>query len=188
MAEENQEEQQTKRYTDEDVNQIVQKRLARAKEEAEKEQNTAIEKAKADVIEQAKKEAKMTADQKRDAELEQVKADKDKAEAQLMHINLLSQARAALKESNIDLTDDELELVVGADEDTTGTNIKVVQSMYERQSKSIKDELLKGKTPKGAGNNKVDVTAEQFNQMSSRERAELFKDNPEAFNNIVGGI
>ncbi len=164
------------KYSDDDVNKIVQEKIAkeRAKREAE--------------IEEAKKEAKMTADQKREHELEKVTQAKDEALAKLLHRDLVDTARTKFNEANVDLTTDELELVVGADEDTTNQNIEVVKGMVERLSGQVKDELLKGNTPKAPTKNDIQVTAEQFDAMTSQERMNLAKEQPEVFNKITGGI
>lgn len=164
------------KYSDDDVNKIVQSKLAKAEM-----------KRQADVKEAAKK-AKMTAEQKKEYEFEQLEKENEELKAKAQHIELTNKARSELTKNGLNLTDEELDLVVTNDEESTLQNINVFKTMHDRLIQETKDELTKGKTPKTVSNPAKSITDEEFNKMSSQERTDLYKSNPDLFNKVTGGI
>ncbi|WP_182437735.1 DUF4355 domain-containing protein [Bombilactobacillus bombi] len=161
------------KYTDVDVDKIVQAKLAK---EAKKRE---------EAVKEAERQAKMSADQKKDYKLKKAEEERQKALDELNHLKLVKKVRSDLTNDGLNLTDDELELVVTNDEDTTNHNIEVIKSLHANIAEQVKNELLKGTPPKSPTIKSQSVTQEQFNQMSSRERTDLFKNNPEEFNRLT---
>lgn len=164
-----------KTFTKEDVEKIVSERLKREKEKAE-----------ADKAE-AKRLAKMDADQKKQYELDKANKRAEEAEAKLAKYEMQKQARSMLSEKNINVNDDMLNLVVTNEAETTKANVEVVSDFVQKIKDEVRKELLAGKTPKAPGASKT-VTQEQFNVMSSSQKANLYHENPELFKKLTGGI
>lgn len=136
-----------KKYSDADVDRIVNERRARW----EKEQATAIKAAQ----DEAAKLAKMNEAQKQQYELEkQQKANEDlqaeieKLKQERVHIELSKTAASLLQENGIDATDGILNFVVGKDAESTKTNIDAFVKIVEAQVKKAEVARATGSTPK----------------------------------------
>lgn len=128
-----------KKYSDDDVNDIVNKKFAIWKSEHEKE----VAEAKAE----AEKLAKMNADQKKDYEIEKLKAENEKYKALQVKAELGKEASKQLKEKNIDATAEILDFVVGENAEATSKNIDSFVAIIEKQLALKEAERAKGKTP-----------------------------------------
>lgn len=144
-------------YTDEQVNDIVKKRLARA----EKEKQAAVD--------EAAKLAKMNADQKKDYELEKAKKERDELKSQLATYEMGKQARSMFEEAKLSVTEDDLQHVVTPEAESTEANVKWLIAHDQAVAEGVRKELLKGSTPKTHGS-KVETPgaafAKQRNQQS----------------------
>ena len=144
-------------YTDEQVNDIVKKRLARA----EKEKQAAVD--------EAAKLAKMNADQKKDYELEKAKKERDELKSQLATYEMGKQARSMFEEAKLTVTEDDLQHVVTPEAESTEANVKWLIAHDQAVAEGVRQELLKGSTPKTHGS-KVETPgaafAKQRNQQS----------------------
>lgn len=146
QTEDNQEEQQqestkkTRTFTQEEVNQMVNDRLERER----KAQEVKIQAAK----DEAAKLAKMNADQKKEYQLQKQTERAETAEAKLAKFKMAKQARSMMTDVGLDVTDDELNLVVTKDAETTQANVQQLINFADRIRESVKNELLKGTTPK----------------------------------------
>ena len=136
-----------KKYTDADVDRIVNERRSRW----EKEHNEAVKAAQ----EEAAKLAKMNEAQKQQYELEkQQKANEDlqaeieKLKQERVHIELSKTAASLLHENGIDATEGILNFVVGADAETTKANIDAFVKIVEAQVKKAEVARATGTTPK----------------------------------------
>lgn len=136
-----------KKYTDADVDRIVNERRARW----EKEQAAAIKAAE----DEAAKLAKMNEQQKQQYELEkqqkaneELQAEIDKLKQERVRIELGKTAASLLKENNIDATDGILSFVVGADAAETKANIDAFVKVVEEQVKKAEVARATGYTPK----------------------------------------
>lgn len=165
-----------KTFTKEDVERIVSERLKREKEKAE-----------ADKAE-AKRLAKMDADQKKQYEIDKANKRAEEAEAKLARLEMRGQARSMLSEANINASDDDLDLIVTDNAETTKANVDKLKAIIQRERENVRKELLAGNTPKITGNNTKVVTKQQFDVMSSKQRTNLYHENPELFKKLTGGI
>lgn len=143
--------------TDEQVNEIVKKRLARA----EKEKQAAVD--------EAAKLAKMNADQKKDYELEKAQKERDELKSQLATYEMGKQARSMFEEAKLTVTEDDLQHVVTPEAESTEANVKWLIAHDQAVAEGVRQELLKGSTPKTHGS-KVETPgaafAKQRNQQS----------------------
>lgn len=128
-----------KTFTQDQVNEMIQKRLERErKDQAEK-----INQAK----DEATKLAKMNRDQKNEYELKQAKQAADEAQSKLARYEMQDTARKMLKDEGVTLTSDELSLVVTDDAKTTQENVKMVSDLVKRIKDEVRDDFRKGRTP-----------------------------------------
>lgn len=144
-------------YNDEEVNEIVKKRLARA----EKEKQAAVD--------EAAKLAKMNADQKKDYELEKAQKERDELKSQLATYEMGKQARSMFEDAKLTVTEDDLQHVVTPEAESTEANVKWLIAHDQAVAEGVRQELLKGSTPKTHGS-KVETPgaafAKQRNQQS----------------------
>ncbi|UWP78309.1 DUF4355 domain-containing protein (plasmid) [Lacticaseibacillus paracasei] len=143
-------------YTDEQVNEIVKKRLARA----EKEKQAAVD--------EAAKLAKMNADQKKDYELEKAKKERDELKSQLATYEMGKQARSMFEEAKLTVTEDDLQHVVTSEAESTEANVKWLIAHDQAVAEGVRQELLKGSTPKTHGS-KVETPGAAFAKQRNRQ-------------------
>lgn len=148
---------QEKTFSQDEVNRLVEKRLAkeRAKLKAE------TEKQVKDAQEEAAKLARMNAEQKREYEQEKlkqqmdaIKAENEALKKEALRTQLGQEAAAILKESKIEATPDILEFVVGDDAETTKAKIGKFVSVIQAQIKAHDIERATGSVPKNYGGSK----------------------------------
>ncbi|WP_413476797.1 DUF4355 domain-containing protein [Latilactobacillus fuchuensis] len=164
------------KYTDEDVDNIVKAKLAKEREKT------------AAKIEEAAKLAKMNADQKKDYEAQQVLKRAEEAESKLAQLEMQAEARTMVSDLGVNLTDEDLALVVTTDADSTKANVSQLTDLIGRIQDQVKTEMLKGTTPKASGKSVTVKTADDFRKMSTSERVAFAQENPEEFKKITGGL
>ena len=179
-SEQSSQEQQTpseKTFTQSEVNEMIQKRVARAM----KDKNSEIESAK----NEATKLAKMNKDQKKDYELQQAQQQAQEAEAKLARYQLRDAARKQLVDGGYTPTDADIDLIVTDKAESTQANAKALLDMVERIKSSVRNDLLKGTTPKAGGPQVKTPSESQFDKMSYSERLQLKIENPELYSQLV---
>lgn len=124
------------KYTDEDVDRIVSKRLAREREQAKKEK------------EEAEKLAEMNATQKAEYERDQLK----KELAELKRKDALSEmtkvARKMLSDKDINAPDELLSMMVTTDAQETKTAIDAFSKLYKEAVEAGVKARIRGETPR----------------------------------------
>ena len=174
---EEQSSQSEKTFTQSEVNAIVQKRLDRAL----KDKDSEIESAKSE----ATKLAKMNKDLKKDYELQQAQQQAEDARAQLARYQLRDAARKQLVDGGYTPTDADIDLIVTDKAESTQANAKALLDMVERIKSSVRNDLLKGTTPKTGGPQVKTPSESQFDKMSYSERLQLKSENPELYSQLV---
>lgn len=129
-----------KKYTDKDVDAIVNKRFAKWKTEQEQ----AVKSAK----EEAEKLAKMNAEQKQNYEIEKLQKENEKLKQEAAKVELSRSATGILAEKGIEATQDVLDFVVGNDADDTNAKIDKLVKIVESQIKKAEIARATGTTPK----------------------------------------
>lgn len=165
-----------KTFTKDEVEQMISDRIKREREKAE-----------ADKAE-AKRLAKMNADQKKDYEIDKQTKRAEEAEKKLARYEMQGQARKMFEESGVNVNNDDLSLVVTSEAETTQDNVNKLIAFAKRIREDVKNEMLTGKTPKTNGNVAKNITQSQFDLMSSKQKAELYQENPDLFKKLTGGI
>lgn len=132
-----------KKYTDADVDKIVDKKYAAWKDKYEKDMK--------DAKAEAAKLAKMNTEQKQQYEMEKLQQENAELKAQAMKVELGREATTLLKESKIDATQDILDFVVGDDAEQTKANIDKFVAIINAQLKAAEVSRATGFTPRRYG-------------------------------------
>ena len=167
--------EQIKTYTQEEVNNIVNKRLAREKKDIE----ARIEAEKRE----AERLATMSAEEKAKHELEKKIAELEAREREIARKELENETSRQLKDLGISIN--ATKFVLGESAETTHSNIKDFANFIEELKEDLKRELLKGKTPRTSSSVAGNViTKEQFKRMSYMEKMDLYNKDIELFNKL----
>lgn len=168
---------QPKTFTQEEVDKMVQKRMARYDREHQKE----VESAKTE----AAKLAKMNKDQKKDYELQQAQQKAQDAEAQLARYQLRDTVRKQLVDGGFTPEESDIDLVVTADAETTKQNGDALLAMVERIRNDERQKTLSGSTPKVSGTQVKAPGKQEFMNYSYDQRVKLKHDNPTLYSQLV---
>lgn len=158
----NDDQQGEKTFTQEEVNEIIEKRIAR-------EQKKADEKAK-----EAEKLAKMNKDQKAEYEREQMQKELDAYKAKEARNEMKKHASDVFKNNEITPNDELLEIVTADTADQTQANVQAFNEVLNNMVKEqVQAKLYQG-TPKNYSNASGGVTRESIEQIkddSARQQA-----------------
>ena len=164
--------QDEKKYTDADVDEIINKKFAKWKSEQEAKEN------------EAKKLAKMNADEKQKYQLDQREQELANLEQVLARKELTAEAKAMLSERGLPV-----ELVGVIDltsaETVTDSVASIQKSWEEAVQKGIAERTKGGAPIKTAPQQSTELTKAQFYKMSHAEKANLKQTNPELYNSFL---
>ena len=133
-----------KKYTDKEVDAIINKKFAKWKAE----QEAAVKNAQ----EEAAKVAQMDADQKHQYEMKKLQKENAELKRSAMRMELGKTATGLLKEHDVDATQDILDFVVGEDAEDTKERVDRFVSIVQAQLKRAEVERATGRTPKTVHN------------------------------------
>lgn len=156
------------KYTDEDVDRILNKKFAEWQKNQEKK------------VSEAERLSKMTAEEKANERIKQLEerlaaADREKAVAAMSR-----QARAILSEKNINVNDELLANLVADDADATKANCENFISLFNAAVEKAVKERVKGDTPKTGTSS--GLTKEQILAIPNRaERQRMMKEHKDLF-------
>ena len=146
------------KYTDEDVDSIVNRAIARERQRADEEKKKLTE---------AQKLEKMNEDEKARYELEKLKEDNKKLQATLDFNEQKRIARAQLNDAGITVSDDLLEMFVSTDADKTKAAVDGFQKLFRDElNKGIQDALKRTPPkaePKDGGTSEGAAYAKKYN-------------------------
>ena len=130
-----------KKYSDAELDEIINKKFAKWREKSE------AEKA------EAAKKAKMSEAEKQKYELEKLQKETNALKEQVKRSELSKKVSAQLREKDIEPTDDVLDFIVTSDADSTDDNLKKFVNVVEAAVKAHEEQRAKGKAPKQYGHN-----------------------------------
>lgn len=162
-------EQSEKKYTDEDVNQIINSKFKKWKLEQEKKISEAQKLAQMDEAEKAEYERKQL-----EEELQKLRSEKTKSE-------MISVSRKMLQENNISISDDLISSIITEDADKTKENINAFIENFNAAVEKEVNERLKSTPPKRMSNNKTLSKKDIFDVKDPVERRKLIAENIELF-------
>lgn len=157
-----------KTFTQDEVNKIVQDRLAKEKAKNEKAQ------------EEAKKLAKMNAEQKQQYMVEQLQKELEEYKNKEAKNDMIKEANSMLKDNDITLPDEVVAMLIGDNAEDTKVCVDSFSKSFKTAVERAVNEKLKGKTPKQksvAGLTREDILSVKDRQ----ERQRLIKENEELF-------
>lgn len=157
-----------KTFTQDEVNKIVQDRLAKEKAKNEKAQ------------EEAKKLAKMNAEQKNQYMVEQLQKELEEYKTKEAKNDMIKEANSMLKDNDITLPDEVVAMLIGDNADDTKICVDSFSKAFKTAVERAVNEKLKGKTPKQksvAGLTREDILSVKDRQ----ERQRLIEENEELF-------
>lgn len=167
--------QDEKKYTDAEVDAIINRKFAKWSKEQEEKKSEAEKLANMNAKEKAEYEAKKQAD--RIADLE----------AQLKRKDMEATAVNLLAEKGITATADVINFVVRDDAEQTHEAINTFAALVNDLADKKVSEMLKGTTPKKVEQTMTGViTKEDFNKMGYKDRNELLNSNPELYKQLKG--
>lgn len=157
-----------KTFTQDEVNKIVQDRLAKEKAKNEKAQ------------EEAKKLAKMNAEQKNQYMVEQLQKELEEYKNKEAKNDMIKEANSMLKDNDITLPDEVVAMLIGDNAEDTKICVDSFSKAFKTAVERAVNEKLKGKTPKQksvAGLTRKDILSVKDRQ----ERQRLIEENEELF-------
>ena len=158
-----------KKYSDKDLDVILDKRFARWKADQEKEKA------------EAKRLAEMNAQERAEAERDKVQKELDELKAKNAIAEMTNEARKMCAEHDIDVGEDLLSVLVNQDADKTKKAVDSFVKMFEQEVEKAVKEKLKGNGPKRGGSNKG-VTRESILSITDpMERQRMIAENMDLF-------
>ncbi|HEM2820525.1 TPA: DUF4355 domain-containing protein [Streptococcus suis] len=162
-----------KKYTDADVDAIIDKKFAKWKAEQEKAES------------EAKKLSKMNAEDKQKYQLDKREQDLADREAEITRRELTAEAKTILSERGLPI--ELVDVVNLTDADSVRDSIDAIQKTWEAAVLKGVADKTKGSAPmKKAPVESGEITKEQFNRMGVRSRNELFERDPELYRKLRG--
>jgi hypothetical protein len=159
-----------KKYSDKEVNDLLGKKFAEWQKKKDKE------------IGEAQKLATMNATQKAEYERDQLQKELDKLKRENSIAEMSKTARKILSESNINIPDELLSLMVTTDAEETKSAVDSFSKLFKDAVESAVKERLKGETPK-KGSGTAAMTKEQIMAIKDPElRQKKMLENKTLFN------
>lgn len=158
-----------KKYSDEDLNAILDKRFARWKADQEKEKA------------EAKRLAEMNAQERAEAERDKVQKELDELKAKNAIAEMTNEARKMCAEHDINVGEDLLSVLVNKDADKTKKAVDAFVKMFESEVEKAVKEKLKGNGPKRGGSNKGVTRESILNITDPMERQRMIAENMDLF-------
>lgn len=157
------------KYSDEDVDKIVQKKLAKAKKDKEA------------AVEEATKLAKMNEDQKAEYDREQLEKELAELRRKDAFYNLSKEASKMLAEHDITADDELLQVVVKDDAEGTKQAVESFVNLFNAKVKEGVKQALAGNSPKYPNTGKTLTKQQILNEKDATKRVKLIQQNPQLF-------
>lgn len=176
--------EETKTYTQEEVDKMIDKRFARMKADFEKEKKE-LERQHNESIEDYEeriKNANLTAEEKHKKELEKIQKDLDAKNAELSKIKTDEIKRATL--TKYKMPDKFLDRISGVTEEEIEASVKGFAEVMGEYVKGLGASGIPGAMNGGSEDKKY--TKEEFSKMTLSERTELFNTNKKLYDELKG--
>lgn len=163
-----------KKYSDDDLNAILDKKFKKWQQQKQKE------------IDEAAKLANMTAQEKAEHERDQLKAELDELKRANTRAEMESTARGILQESGVNIPDNLIKMIITDEADSTSKNVKdFIKSFNSAVTAEVKNKLS-GKAPQAGTSNKSEgiTKADILKEKNNHKRQALMREHPELFPNL----
>ena len=159
------------KYTDKDVDEILNKKFAKWQEKQDK------------AVSEAKKLAAMNATQKAEYERDQLQKQLDEYKRKDSLAEMTKTARSMLSESGISVSDGVLAMLVNTDAEQTKAAVDGFAKAFKDAVEEAVKERLKGRTPKVGTNSSKPMTKAEIMAIRDPElRQKMMLENRELFN------
>lgn len=165
-----------KKYTDKDMDEIVKKRLARERKKLEAEIAEALKEA-----DEAKKFAVMNEKEKAQYEHEKMVEELAALKADKVRSEMSATARKMLAEQNITVSDGIVHSLITEDAESTKANIDAFSEAFNDAVNKEVEARLKGQTPKKLGGNKPLTKQDILSIKDEAERRKAVAENLDLF-------
>ena len=172
--------EETKTYTQAEVDKMLQSETDRRVTEALKKQARKNQ----DAIKEAEKLAKMNSEEKYAYELEQREQAIIAKERELALAENKNVASKILADKGISL--DLVEFVIAEDAETMKANIDTLERAFKKSVKSEVEKRLGTTTPKKNLTSSDELTKERFMKLSLREQQDILNTNPDLMKSLLG--
>ena len=170
---------ETKTYTAEEVNKMIEEGRKQALEEANKKAEERFQ----NKMKESEKLAKMNEEEKLRYQLEQREKAIEEKEKALALAENKNEASKILAEKGLSLS--LVDFVVAEDAETMNTNISLLDKAFKQSVKAEVEKRLGSSTPKKNLPPDQAITKDVFKKMSLREQAELSKNNPDLYKSLT---
>lgn len=168
-----------KTFTQSEVNDLIEKRLAK--------QEKSFNKRMQEKLDEAEKLREMNEVQKAEFERKKQEAYIAELEAKINRNGLEHEASKMLSEGGIAVNDKILGIVVKDTAESTQEAVESFVALVNELADKKVSEKLKGKTPKKMEDTTAgEITKEQFDKMGYQSRNELLQNNPELYQKLRG--
>lgn len=170
------------KYTDAQVDEIINKKFAKWKSEQEKAVADAVAK-----VEEAHKLSQMNEKEKADHERELMEQELANLKAEKARNSMMTEARNMLKADGLTLADDIISVLVTDDAETTKNAIKAFSAAFQTAVNEAVKTQLAGSEPK-RGTTATGMTREQILEIKDNaKRRQAIKDNMHLFEDMLNG-
>ena len=128
-----------KKYSDNDLDRIVNEKYAKFAAKKQKE------------VDEAKKLAKMSKDDKQKFEMDKLKSEAQEAQNELAKYQMRDTAKQMILDGGATPTDEMIDLVTSSDAETTKTNVNKALNFAKAIREQVTKELSQGTTPRTVG-------------------------------------
>lgn len=157
-----------KKYTDADIDRIINKKFAEWQKKQEK------------AVDEATKLAQMDAQQKAEYERDQLKAELEELKAANTRAQMTVTARGILQEKGVTVPDTVVDKLIGKDADDTKATVDAFAEAFQKAVTDAVKELNKHGSPKTGGGTKM--TRDEIMNIADRvERQKLIAENRDLF-------
>lgn len=170
------------KYTDADVDEIINKKFAKWKADSDKAVADAVAK-----VEEAHKLSQMNEKEKADHERKQMEDELARYKAMETHNAMMTEARNMLKADNLSISDDILNVLVTDNAETTKAAVQAFSAAFQTAvNEAVKAQLAGGEPKRGAA--ATGMTKEQIMEIKDpAKRREAIKDNMHLFEGMLNG-
>lgn len=152
------------KYTDEDVNRLINQKFAEWQKKQEKRTS------------EAERLGRMTAEEKANERLKSLEDKLHEYETRDARAQMANQARAMLQDKGVHVSDELLSNLISEDADTTKASVESFLTLFNTAVEKAVKEAVKGEPPKTG--NPTGMTKEQILAVTNRaERQRLIKEN-----------
>ena len=158
-------------FTQEDINKIIAKTIAKERKRAEEEKN------------EAEKLAKMSAEERAKAEFEKEKAKFEEERKAYLREKLELQVAKELTDNNLPAQFSKY--LTGNDAESSKENIKEFTELFNKSLEKLVNERLKGQTPSlGKAPQNAEISKADFRKMTILERQKLYERDRELYERL----